>query len=735
MIRLKKSTFPKKMPANTSTSNTTHNQRKYSSRIHGKLGPKVSDAHGVSFYNYNRCVGYRQRYEAWVKYWELVKVHDPLNFSALAYKNARNGVRRWQLKADAAEIQIDKINGKVPVHSEVREAQRQLAKSKAAWNEVKANCDQMDQWKQTDPSKYDAKKNKNLKAQLNRWTKKISRDEDKLVVITEEKKKISFEETMSDTSQNYLYKKYFDDPNFDCGINLSMLESTLKLDGLEGEDLDRELFDAANTDYILKEKLEKEELKAKELEEAARIEQERAEAVVAILTHVPEPVYKVMPSSPVIPEDDEERSVTEWWYYTFGSGYTQPLGGRLTERREFCPFLGNHYVEYFLPSNEVKEDKIMTYGQWKKYMKVMELLARNITIADRLGYVEVKPTANFKYDTLDDKEEELIEVEEIKTPEPIEEIYEDTPAQNLEVKIAEKTKNTLGDILTKVLQKKTGKRLTEEQTDAAQAHFSKIFQSIDSLLNREMDKFIAGKYLDEVKSLNATNIPDQEEEFVFTFGMDSLPEVVVPYIEPQPEAILETIDLDQSKKFETVDKDSLTTASGDQLKMGEEKKCNIVNKIMNVKESLSVDSIAEKKKCSAVNKILNFKQSLTANSGDQSKVGTEKKCSAVDKIMSFKQSLTTNSGDQSKVGTEKKCSAVDKILNFKQSLTVNSGDQSKVGTEKKCSAVDKIMSFKQSLTANSGSQPEVRETKKSKNRDKSSGDTSTPMSFGAWLTG
>ena len=669
-------------------------------------------------------MGYRQRYEAWVKYWELVKVHDPLNFSALAYKNARNGVRRWQLKADAAEIQIDKINGKVPVHSEVREAQRQLAKSKAAWNEVKANCDQMDQWKQTDPSKYDAKKNKNLKAQLNRWTKKISRDEDKLVVITEEKKKISFEETMSDTSQNYLYKKYFDDPNFDCGINLSMLESTLKLDGLEGEDLDRELFDAANTDYILKEKLEKEELKAKELEEAARIEQERAEAVVAILTHVPEPVYKVMPSSPVIPEDDEERSVTEWWYYTFGSGYTQPLGGRLTERREFCPFLGNHYVEYFLPSNEVKEDKIMTYGQWKKYMKVMELLARNITIADRLGYVEVKSTANFKYDTLDDKEEELIEVEEIKTPEPVEEIYEDTPAQNLEVKIAEKTKNTLGDILTKVLQKKTGKRLTEEQTDAAQAHFSKIFQSIDSLLNREMDKFITGKYLDEVKPLNATNIPDQEEELVFTFGMDSLPEVVVPYIEPQPEAILETIDLDQSKKL---DKDNLTITSGDQLKMGEEKK-HTVNKILNIKANLTLNSDDQ------------LKESMTINSKNQSKAGEEKKCSAVDKILNFKQSLTANSGDQSKADEEKKCSAVDKILNFKQSLIANSGDQSKAGEEKKCSAVDKIMNFKQSLQFNPGSQPEVIKTKISNNNE-SNGEIpkkqyqSTPMSFGAWLHG
>ena len=702
MIRLKKCTLPKKMPANTSTSNIIHNQRKYSSRIHGKLGPKVSDAYGVSFYNYNRCVGHRQRYEAWVKYWELIKVQDPTNFSANAYKKARNGARRWQLKADAAEIEIDKINGKVPVHSEVREAQRILAKYKTIRTEVKANCDQMDRWKLTDPSKYDAQKNKNLKAQLNRWTKKIGTAEQKLAVITEEKKTVSFEETMSDTSQNYLYKKYFDDPNFDCGINLSMVESTLKLDGVEGEDLERELYDAANTDYILKGKLEEEELKAKEIEETARIERQRAEAIVAILNHVPEPIYKVMPPSPTIPEDGEERSVTEWWYYTFGTGYSQPLGGRLTERREFCPFLGNHYVEYFLPSNEVTEDKIMTYGQWKKYMKVMELLARNITIADRLGYVEVDHVADFKYETLDDKEEELIEVEEIKTREPVEEISEDTPAHNLEVKIAEKTKNTLGDILTKVLQKKTGKRLTEEQTDAAQAHFNKIFKSIDSLLNTEMDKFITGKYLDEVKPINATNIPDEEEEMVFTFGMDPVPEVVVPYIEPQPEDILETIDLDESKKFEADDK------------------------------------------CSTINKILNFKESLNINSAEQLKVEEEKKHRVINKILNFKTSLTVNP-----ITEEKKCNAVNQMADIKESLTINSGDQLKVGEEKKCSAVDKIMNFKQSLQF---SQPQVIKTRKSKNKankrpeqssitDEPNGVMpkkqyqSTPMSFGAWLHG
>ena len=561
------------MPVNTSKSNTGY---KYSARIHGKLGPQVSLAKGVSFWRYNQCVGHRIRCEGEMKYWEAIRDQNPANFDAKAYRKCRDGARRWLIKGDNAEMEIDKINGKVPVHPEVKKAQRRVQHCKNMCVEVKANVVQMEQWKISDQNKFDAKKNRNLKTQLNSWVKKLAEAEENLAIITEEKQKFCLREALTDTSQNYLFKKYFDNPNFDCGINLKMVEATAILNGMEGEDLDRYIYEEANTEHDLQQEWKDEDLQA---EENARIEREEAEEANRKYTEEGdeiedeevEPVYKVNPPLPDIPDDDEERQVTEWWYYTFGSGYSKPLVGYLASRTENNWVLGNHTVEYFLPRAEVEEDRTMTYAQWRAYMPVMDRLARNVTVAQRIDYVEPVTVSNYEDDVLDEVEEMVIEIEEVKVEE------EPLHPKNVGIKLTKNVKNTIGDVLTKVLQKKLGKRLTDEQVDGAHKFFSELFIKMDTMINKEVDDIINGKYLDAIKPITATDISiaDEEEELVFTFGMDTALPDVMPYVEkPKIRGIVKTVDLDCPKGHKL--NDQLMTI----------KKLSAVDQIMAIKYSV-----------------------------------------------------------------------------------------------------------------------------------------------------
>lgn len=87
----------------------------------------------------------------------------------------------------------------------------------------------------------------------------------------------------------------------------------------------------------------------------------------------------------IIPYDNEERTILDWWIFEFDNNYRKLTIGYLAERIEVNSILGKHTVEYFLPQDFVVTNKIITYQKWKENLPIMHNLSRNVTIEYRLG--------------------------------------------------------------------------------------------------------------------------------------------------------------------------------------------------------------------------------------------------------------------------------------------------------------------------------------------------------------
>jgi hypothetical protein len=86
-------------------------------------------------------------------------------------------------------------------------------------------------------------------------------------------------------------------------------------------------------------------------------------------------------------DDNEERTVLDWWKFEFGENYRKMAIGHLSERIEVDNILGRHTVEYFLPQDFVVANKITTYKKWKENLPILHNLSRKVTMEYRVGKI------------------------------------------------------------------------------------------------------------------------------------------------------------------------------------------------------------------------------------------------------------------------------------------------------------------------------------------------------------
>ncbi|CAN5856035.1 hypothetical protein BH23THE1_BH23THE1_35500 [soil metagenome] len=106
-----------------------------------------------------------------------------------------------------------------------------------------------------------------------------------------------------------------------------------------------------------------------------------------------------------IPSDDEERTLLEWWAYEFGNEYIKIKMGYLGSRVQEVCLIGKANIEYFLPQQFVLENKTTTFKKWKENMPKLEMLARRLTIEERINL--------YKEEVVIDEEEVVIGKEEV----------------------------------------------------------------------------------------------------------------------------------------------------------------------------------------------------------------------------------------------------------------------------------------------------------------------------------
>lgn len=91
-----------------------------------------------------------------------------------------------------------------------------------------------------------------------------------------------------------------------------------------------------------------------------------------------------------VPADTEQRSLTEWWDYEFGTGYYKLELGYLAEKLECHPQVEfRHNVDYFLPNEYIAVNKIISYQKWKESLPGFEQLGRKVTLYHRYGLLNI----------------------------------------------------------------------------------------------------------------------------------------------------------------------------------------------------------------------------------------------------------------------------------------------------------------------------------------------------------